>query len=55
MNLLVFLSPCSRHYGIMLPSEWENLSRCSTNLVHVLQKNTGCIALEVEQIFPVNI
>ena len=38
--------------GIMLPSKWENLNRCSTNLS--LQKTTTCIRLQTEQIFSVN-
>ena len=39
----------------MLPSKWENLSRCSTKLIHVIKKTTTCIGLGVEQIFSVNI
>ena len=40
--------------GIMLPSKWENLNRCSTKLIR-LQKTTACIGLQAEQIFSVNI
>ena len=39
----------------MLPSKWENLSRCSTKLIHVWKKTTTCIGLQAQQIFSVNI
>ena len=40
---------------IMLPSKWENLSLCSTKLMHFCEKTTTCVGLQVEQIFFVNI
>ena len=39
----------------MLPSKSENLSRCSSKLIHVLLKPTTCIGLRAEQIFSVKI
>ena len=40
---------------ITLPSKWENLSLCSTKLMHFCEKTTTCVGLQVEQIFFVNI
>ena len=42
-------------YNIMLLSKSENLSRCSTKLIHFCKKTTTCIRLQGEQIFLVNI
>ena len=41
--------------GIMLSSNWENLSRCCTRLIHCCKKTTTCIELQTKQILSVNI
>ena len=38
----------------MVPLKGENLSRCSTKLIHVCKKRSACTGLQAKQILSVN-